>query len=316
MGFFSRLFGRSHHDAFLKHPGMGLEELATRMRVSQETLNATAISYRELHLPKRDGKLRLIHAPDAALKTVQRAILRRVLGKLSAHPAAMGFEPGKSIVTNARPHLGAKLIVKLDIRDFFNSTTAPRVSAYFRAIGWSGEVAALLARLTTYKGSLPQGAPTSPRLSNLVNYQLDVRLFARAMKLGAIYTRYADDITFSLGDRQGLMRVQNPKTLQAGMQPVTSAHRHAIVSQLVSTARSVAGSYGYKLNTRKFRVATQHDRMLVTGIVVNEKLNLPRDMRRRMRAAAYNLAHGKETSLSAEALRGWQAFAQMVAAQS
>src|SRR5262249_44280484 len=150
---------------------------------------------------------------DDGLKTIQRRILRRLLGRLRCHPAATGFERGRSIVTNARAHVGKAVVVQMDLKDFFTSTTTRRVRKYFRKTGWNREAADLLIRLCTHQGGLPQGAPTSPRLSNLVNYRLDARLARLAgrrrlydprtgqrigsREIGAKYTRYADDLTFS-----------------------------------------------------------------------------------------------------------------------
>jgi hypothetical protein len=144
---------------------------------------------------------------------------------------------------------------------------------------------------------------------------MDVRLFSRAMKLGAIYTRYADDITFSFGDREGQMRVIDRKTQEASMEVITPVRRRITVSRLVSTARHVAKSHGYKLHSRKkFTVLTQHDRMQVTGIVVNERLNLPRALRRKMRAVEHHLDTGRPATMTAAQLEGWKAFAAMVKA--
>ncbi len=96
--------------------------------------------------------------------------------------------------------MGKAVVLKMDLRNFFPTTTAARVERYFRIAGWSKEASALLTRLCTYEGALPQGAPTSPRLSNLVNHPMDARLAALAAASGAVYTRYADDMTFSLDE--------------------------------------------------------------------------------------------------------------------
>src|SRR5262249_33968570 len=135
--------------------------------------------------------------PEARLKALQRTILHRLLRRLRAHPAAMGFERGQSIVHNAALHVGRKVVIKLDLVDFFPSTRAGRIERYFRRVGWNGEAAALLTRLCTHEGGLPQGAPTSPRLSNLVNWLLDSRIDRFVRRRKGSYTRYADDITIS-----------------------------------------------------------------------------------------------------------------------
>src|SRR5262249_42451022 len=156
-----------------KGKGHGIQELARRLGMSLEELRAVSPSYREFSLPKRSGGTRRILAPVDELKAVQRRILRRLLSRLKCHPAVNGFERGRSIVTNARPHVRKAVVLQMDLKDFFPSTGVRRVRAYFRKIGWNREAANLLVRLCTYEGGLPQGAPTSPRLSNLVNYRLD-----------------------------------------------------------------------------------------------------------------------------------------------
>src|SRR5262249_4414324 len=108
-----------------------------------------------------------------------------------------GFERGKSIVHNAAPHVGQRVLVKMDIVDFFPSIKAARVDAYFRRIGWNAEAAALLVRLCTHQDGLPQGAPTSPRLSNLTLFRFDARVADQVKGRKGVYTRYADDITIS-----------------------------------------------------------------------------------------------------------------------
>src|SRR5690606_25237540 len=145
----------------------------------------------------RTGGVRKILAPAPDLKRMQRIILHRLLKRLRCHPNAVGFERGHSIVTNANCHVRQAVVVKLDIVDFFTNTTAKRVEQYFRFIGWNREAASLLTNLCTHEGSLRQGAPTSPRISNLVNFGMDASLVAMAAQVGATYTRYADDITLS-----------------------------------------------------------------------------------------------------------------------
>src|SRR5690606_2115987 len=144
--------------------------------VSTEELLSHRPDYAETFIAKRSGGRRRLLIPDWKTKQLQRRLVRRVLSRLQAHSAACGFERGRSIVDNARPHVGQAVVVKMDIVDFFPSTSAGRLDRYFRRIGWNREAAALLVRLTTHDGGLPQGASTSPRLSNLVNFFLDVKL--------------------------------------------------------------------------------------------------------------------------------------------
>ena len=154
-----------------------IDELAARLKVTVGELTSVPIAYQQFEIPKRHKGMRKILAPVQHLKTIQRQILRRVLGGLKPHPCATGFTRGYSIVSNALPHLGKAAIVRMDLKDFFPSTPALRVNHYFRFIGWNAEAADLLTRLCTHNNALPQGAPTSPKLSNLLNHHLDALLF-------------------------------------------------------------------------------------------------------------------------------------------
>jgi hypothetical protein len=153
--------------------------------------------YRPFSIAKHDGRERRILAPSPALKELQRRLLHNYLATLPVHPAATAFVSNASIVTNAQRHAGQALIATLDLADFFESTSADRVRTFFLKQGWRGQALGCLMRLCVYKNGLPQGAPTSPALSNLVNLDLDKALHMLAHRSGAIYTRYGDDLTFS-----------------------------------------------------------------------------------------------------------------------
>ncbi|MFP4054195.1 MAG: reverse transcriptase family protein [Phycisphaerae bacterium] len=269
-------------------PRFGAVELANRLGLSAAALESVPVGYRSFTIPKRSGGRRTLHEPVPQLKAVQRTILRRVLGKLHAHPAAMGFEKGRSIVDNALMHTGAKVVLKMDVKDFFPSTRGERVWLFFRRIGWDEAACDLLTRLTTREDGLPQGAPTSPRLSNLVNYELDVRLDAAAARCDAWYTRYADDLTFSVRCEQ------STEALLTSMVPV------------------VLREYGYRLNRRKTRLLRRHHSQRVTGLTVNDKVGLPRETRRRLRAIRHRLDTGRPATLSEEQMAGWDALEQMI----
>ncbi|MDP6634482.1 MAG: reverse transcriptase domain-containing protein [Phycisphaerae bacterium] len=274
-------------------PPLDLMELSRRLARSVMDIRMTTVSYQEFTIPKRNGDRRTILAPGAKLKDMQERILHRLLGGLKSHPAATGFERGKSIVTNALPHVGARVVVRMDIKDFFPSTAAFRVGAYFRGIGWEEEAVELLVRLTAWEGGLPQGAPTSPRLSNLLNYMMDARLDGLAGYLGGAYTRYADDITFSF------------PTNDLGVEKVA----------IISTGQ-IVDEYGYRLHRRrKLSIRREHQQQLVTGLVVNEKPSLPRKMRRKLRAIRHHIETGRPATMTPEQLAGWDALEQMIRTQ-
>lgn len=273
--------------------GRSVENLAARIGVPADELRSLDVGYREFEIPKRSGGKRRILAPEPDLKRVQRRILQRALKRFPCHPAVEGFEEGHSIVTHARRHVGRAVVVHMDIRDFFGSTRAKRVRKFFRKTGWCREAARLLEKLCTYKGRLPQGAPTSPKLSNLVNYMLDARLTGLARRFGGVYSRYADDLTFSF-----------------------DADDAKMICDVVQLAGHIASEEGYGVHRRKkLHVWRRHNRQVVTGLVVNERVNLPRKRRRWLRAVEHRLAAGGQATISAEQLAGWRAFEKMVAEQ-
>jgi RNA-directed DNA polymerase len=275
------------------NPLSGMMELSAVLAKSTTDIQLTPVRYEEFTIPKRSGGQRTILAPCSKLKEMQGRILHRLLGGLRAHPAAMGFEAGRSIVTNALPHAGAAVVVRMDIRDFFPSTESPRLHAYFRGIGWDSEVVDQLVKLTTWNGGLPQGAPTSPRLSNLLNYLMDARLNGLARACGGVYTRYADDMTFSF--------------------PTDEKNYKAAV---VTATKQIVSEYGYRLHLRrKLSIRRKHQQQLVTGLVVNEQPALPRKLRRRLRAIRHHLETNQPATMTPEQLAGWDALTRMIETQ-
>ncbi len=276
-----------------KGKGHDVDELARRLGVSADTLQGIRPSYREFTIPKRSGGKRRLAAPDSELKALQRKILQRVLSRLRVHPSVTGFEKGYSIVSNAACHVGRAVVVRMDIQDFFPSTEARRVKAYFRKIGWNREAAALLERLCTQRGGLPQGAPTSPRLSNLVNYGMDARLMGLAARHGAIYSRYADDLTFSF-----------------------SEDRREEIAAVIRATKAILRDCGYTLHHKeKLHIRRRHQRQVVTGLTVNQRVGLPRSVRRWLRAVEHYAATGRTPTLSERALQGWRAYQKMIEKQ-
>ncbi|QJX00153.1 Retron-type RNA-directed DNA polymerase [Frigoriglobus tundricola] len=240
---------------------------------------ATKTHYVTFQVPKKSGGMRTLAAPHKALKAAQHRLLETVVARLPVTEAAHGFVAGRGIVTNAGPHVGKEVVVNLDLSDFFPSITFPRVRAVFERYGYSGSVATVLALLctecprqaVTYAGTkyesatgprgLPQGAPTSPGLSNQVARKLDKRLLGVAAKLGLTYTRYADDLTFSGGPELA-----------------------SKIGWLLAKVRHVAQEEGFAVNEKKTRVMRRSMAQTVTGVVVNDKPSIDRDELRRLRA--------------------------------
>jgi RNA-directed DNA polymerase len=276
--------------------GHDVNELARRLDLPKQRILDTPRDYNEFQVRKRSGKNRQISAPNRELKQLQRRILRRLLARLKTHPQATGFQPGVSFVDNAQCHQSQAVVIKVDLVDFFPSIQRNKVQAYFRFIGWNRKAARLLTDLTTYRGMLPQGAPTSPRLSNLVNYLLDTQLVALSNRYDGVYTRYADDITISLGEGDWDV--------------------HTLVAHLMRTIRR----HGYEPHIgRKFDIRRLHQRQVVTGLVVNDRANLPRETRRWLRAVehrakAYTAGGSfcRPPTLTEEQLQGWRSLRKMI----
>jgi retron-type reverse transcriptase len=196
---------------------------------------------------------------------------------------AHGFVRGRSILSNARPHVGQAVVVNLDLEGFFPSISFATVDGLFEWMGYSKDVAWHLAMLCTchstdqaYRRALPQGAPTSPGLANAVCWKLDRRLSALAKRFGCAYTRYADDLTFS-GD--------------AGFA--------ASLRRYLPLVGRICAEEGFRLNARKTRFMRRAYRQTVTGLVVNDQPNVNRTEVRRLRAIFHNCrTHGAQSQNS------------------
>jgi RNA-directed DNA polymerase len=225
------------------------------------TIGRRSSFYRRLTIPKRNGDARIIHSPRAPLRAIQNWILQNILSGFTPSKASHGFAAGRSIVTNATYHQKKRVVINVDIEDFFPSIKFCSVRKGFQRIGYPYSVAVDLANLCTSKGVLPQGAPTSPALSNLVCIRLDRRLTGLANSLGHTYSRYADDLTFSSDD----------------------GHLPAILPFI----REILADEGFKVAEHKTHVYRESGRQLVNGLVVNQAINIDRREVRRLRAALH-----------------------------
>ncbi|MDH0864137.1 reverse transcriptase family protein [Mitsuaria sp. GD03876] len=247
--------------------------------------------YRCLLIPKRRGGLRLIEAPMRRLRALQRRLLDGLLNALPCHEAAHGFVPGRNVASHAAMHVGQDVVIRFDLRDFFPSVGAARVAAIFRTLGYGDAVVARLTTLCTARtpamvrerlredGSidrdgatrlasphLPQGAPTSPALANLSLFSMDLRLAGLAGRFGASYSRYADDLVIS-----------GPATLRRDQ------------DRLRAWVAAIVEDEGFRLRRDKTRAMPAGGRQQVTGVVVNEKPNLPREDYDRLKAELHRL---------------------------
>jgi hypothetical protein len=261
--------------------------------------------YVQFAIPKRHGGERVILAPKRELKALQRELLTQLVGRLPVSEHAHGFVRQRSTATHARAHAARRVVIRLDIQDFFPSLHVGRVRGLLIALGYSYPVAATLATLMTEAPRQPvqvgkeiyhvpigsrhtvQGAPTSPGIANAITLSLDRRLAGLASKLGFTYTRYADDLTFS-GDAIELAR------------------------RLIKSAQRIVHAEGFVLNAQKTRVMTRRGAQRITGVTVNREPGLSRRERRRLRAALHQARQGSCAASSRRQLEGKLAFLSML----
>lgn len=251
-------------------------------------------------LPKKSGGTRLLMVPMPRLKSLQRTLNAKLISLLPVHDCVHGFRTGRDVLSSASAHVSKDVLVSMDIEDFFPSFTFRRVAGYFRSLGYGRGTCVALANLTTFRladasvkrsnrnawklasvhhhpdamrrwhPELPQGAPTSPGIANAIARRMDKRLHALALKFGADYTRYADDLTFSGGEE-----------LAKG------------VGRLLMLARKIVKTEGLALNENKTRIMRKGRQQRVTGVVVNQQTNVSRRDFDKLKAILHNcIKHG------------------------
>jgi RNA-directed DNA polymerase len=269
------------------------------------------VHYRPRWQLKRDGSARLIEPPKLRLKLLQRRVLQGVLERIPPHEAAHGFRAGRSILSFVAPHVARRVVLRMDLRDFFPSITRARVVALFLTAGYPEPVALRLAGLCTTRTPaavlavrpgvqtakqaffqrkryetphLPQGAPTSPALANLAAHRLDCRLAGLAAAAGAAYTRYADDLVFSGGD--SFARTVGRFRLRVSV---------------------IALDEGFEVHERKTRVMRPGVSQRAAGLVLNERVNLPRREFDALKAILHNSARFGPASQNREGREDFRA---------
>ena len=223
--------------------------------------NSLEKHYHAVLLPKRDGTLRKLSVPDLILKRVQRKIADVILVQYPVSHHACGYVCGGCVQKNARPHIGKEKLLKLDVDGFFDHIRYSQVKdLVFYKEKFSEPVRTLLSILCYFRDSLPQGAPTSPAISNILMCGFDECVGAFCAEKGVTYTRYCDDMTFSGSFAEG---------------------------EIVAFVRQELKKLGLFLKNRKTVSVPRAKRRLVTGLVVNEKLNLPKEYRKKIRQEMY-----------------------------
>lgn len=225
--------------------------------------------YYTVELKKKNGKSRLLHVPDEELKRAQRMILHKILKCFTASDHATAYVRRKSLTDNANPHVGKRYLLKLDITDFFGSITFDHVyRAVFNSKYFPKQIGVILTSLCCCNDVLPQGAPTSPYISNIVMCEFDDCLGSWCKKHGVAYTRYCDDLTFSSN------------------QPLFHVYQKV---------RSMLECMGFAINESKTHFVTNANRQSVTGLTVNEKVSVSAEYKRKLRQAVhYVLRYGSD----------------------
>lgn len=307
---------------------LGLPKLHTAVDIAQEIgideaevswlsyhrAAATIDHYYRFEIPKRSGGMRTISSPKSRLRVAQQWVLRAILDKLPVHDAAMAFRPGRSIAHNATLHTGSAVVVRIDLKDFFPSVRFGRVRGLFHSFGYNEGVASILALLTTEAPrvelaldgrlwyvsmgdrQLPQGACTSPAITNLLCRRLDSRLAGLARQSEYTYSRYADDLVFSHDDPQSEL------------------------THFLWSVRAIVSGEGFTINQEKTRVMRPQHRQIVNGLVVNEQPHVSRQDLRRFRALLHHCETDGFAAVSSrlgrdarEYATGYVAYIRMIA---
>lgn len=243
-----------------------VDQLSDELHLSSKEINFLVLNrekaYSTFHVPKKNGSVREINAPSNKMKNIQKWILHHILYKLDSGSYSHGFVPSKSIVSNAKVHVNQDLVLGIDIKDFFPSVDFESVYFVFKSAGYTKKISWLLASLCTYNEQLPQGAPTSPMIANLVALKLDSKIAKYCSRWGYNYSRYADDITISGSSRLPMRKQKLIKIIEQN---------------------------GFDVNKDKTRMFSRGSRQVVTGLVVNDKVSLGKKKKRVLRALVHNV---------------------------
>lgn len=221
--------------------------------------------YISFTIPKKNGKPRMISRPINSLMFIQNKLNEVLSEILNFKSSVHGFVKNRSILSNAKVHLKRKYILNIDLKDFFPSVNFGRIRGLFMSFpfNFNTQIATIIARICCINNQLPQGAPTSPIISNLICRYLDVQLFEFSKNKNCLYTRYADDITIS-------------------------SNNNIFNNTFLSNIKNIIEKNGFLINEDKLRINTPYNRKEVTGIIVNEKLNVKRRYLKLIRAILYN----------------------------
>ncbi len=277
------------------------KDIAQLLQIEYSTLRYLAYhrdvvtfdNYYRFDVPKKSGGMRHIAAPKTQLKTAQRQILEKILEKAEISDVAHGFIKSKSVLTGAKAHqTSPDLLINIDLENFFPTITFERVRGLFQYLGYSGYISSILAMICTYcermaveiKGEtkyiktseriLPQGSPASPMITNMICKRMDKRINGLCQKLGVIYTRYADDMSFSY----------------------TGELENFAIGSFLNSIQKIIEAEGFHINAQKTHILRKHNRQYITGIVINNaEIGVTRNWIKILRASIHNAQKLKNT---------------------
>lgn len=254
------------------------QEFCDKIAVDVRRVQAAAAlpEYIGFKIPKKRGGYRTILKPNDELLYVQKRLMMYLTSFYTPPQAVHGFVTERNIVSNANAHLRCRVLLNIDLEDYFGSVKSRTLSGILQKepFRFSQKLTQLLLQLTFYRGSLPQGAPTSPLLANLASVRLDEDLSHYAQQAGVTYTRYADDITFST---------------QFAVMPDTLASRVKGKTVLASSLVNLIEQHKFRINFKKVRLNTKAERKEVTGLTVTNRLNVTRRYLNQVRAMLHSL---------------------------
>lgn len=239
--------------------------------------------YRSFTIPKKSGGTRNIKAPTGYLLDVQKMISKYLseIQEKNNNKYSFAFEKNKNIIKNASKHINRKFVINIDLKDFFESFTFPRVRGFFiknKNFKYSPKLATKVANLVCYEGSLPQGAPTSPVITNLIARILDHKILSVVKKYNLFYTRYADDLTFSTND----FKIKDN------------------YESFLHDINKVVTKFGFEINHTKTNIQYKDNRQTVTGLITNKKIGVPKEYKTTTRAMANELYKTETFTINGE----------------
>lgn len=270
------------------------QQMNTKYPMLTDVLRNKKHHYNQLNVKKRNGKIRKLYSPSKVLKYYQKWIAAEVLSEAPIHECCTAYQKGIGLNKNVMPHQNHMYFLCVDIEDFFPSINFKRIFHLFKKLTHDTQMAHTFTELCTLHKMLPQGAVTSPALSNAVNYRLDKRIHGYAKKHGLVYTRYADDITLSGND----------------MKAIKNAYY---------TVKRIIESEGYQFNKEKTRILKPGVKRKVTGLLVNEEqeIRIGREKYRELRSMIYTYKNSRAiTGVEKEQLflkiKGWISYLKHV----